>query len=665
MKLSYRLTMMLVSLAVILTVGWFSMHNFEFATGQFWFISGALLLIMLSLVDQPHFSKDGNVFVNGATALVSLFTIIETQRTGIWWIFCSWAIYLIIASVVLMALRSRELFLETKTMQFFSRINRAVGRPESIFSAFFLWGVFLQFAYPKDGVTINALLLFWAAFMILNVPAIALVVSDYFAPPIETALSAGVVAAIQSPRLAVVRLSASLPADIVGRKVILKMDGGERVAEGTLFEDKVVKGLRQGRVAITTFAPLWSEVSTTARIEVGFPDEPISAIRPVGVVSAGSSIGQLVFEVDPRTPLHAGEVVQVKAAGTDTYYQIVSAEIEQSPLDDGNTAQKVKVVAGQLGNWDEEYATFAPIDWVASAGELITVSRGVGDVDKVPDGHCVVGQVPNSRFPVHVNLSDSITHNTAIIGVTGSGKSYLAFHVIEAMVNRGVKILILDISRQHDLHLTQQNPTALKTIADVKPWLDSDSPIGIHQFGVDANGYPKITADFVTAAFEELSKTKLERGKNIPAKLCIVFEEAHSLIPEWNQVAQPSDTQQVNKTARVILQGRKYGMGALIITQRTANVTKTILNQCNTVFALRSFDQTGLDFLQNYMGKEYSQAISTLPRYTAVLVGQASSSSRPIILKVSDLGNRWKGNQPQPAVAPPTVVEELELGAKA
>jgi hypothetical protein len=82
MKLSYRLTMMFVSLAVILTVGWVSMHNFEFATGQFWFISGALLLIMLSLVDQPHFSKDGNVFVNGATALVSLFTIVESLRTG-------------------------------------------------------------------------------------------------------------------------------------------------------------------------------------------------------------------------------------------------------------------------------------------------------------------------------------------------------------------------------------------------------------------------------------------------------------------------------------------------------------------------------------------------------------------------------------------------------
>jgi DNA helicase HerA-like ATPase len=49
-------------------------------------------------------------------------------------------------------------------------------------------------------------------------------------------------------------------------------------------------------------------------------------------------------------------------------------------------------------------------------------------------------------------------------------------------------------------------------------------------------------------------------------------------------------------TARAILQGRKYGLGCLLVTQRTANVTKTILNQCNTTFAMRMFDDTGKDF---------------------------------------------------------------------
>src|SRR5438093_4226957 len=98
MKQSYRLTMMFISLAIILAVGRWATGSFEFATSQFWFIAGALLLILLSLVDQPHFSRDANVFINGSTALVSLFIIAENQRSGLWWIFSACALYLLVSS---------------------------------------------------------------------------------------------------------------------------------------------------------------------------------------------------------------------------------------------------------------------------------------------------------------------------------------------------------------------------------------------------------------------------------------------------------------------------------------------------------------------------------------------------------------------------------------
>lgn len=646
MKMSYRLTMMFVSLGIIFLVGWFSMGNLAFATGQFWFISGALLLVMLSLVDQPHFSKDANVFVNGATALISLFSVPESQRSGIWWIFCCWALYLIVASFALMALRSRELFLETSIVRLFSKINRVIGRPESIFSAFFLWGVFLQFAYPKDGATVNALLLFWAAFMILNVPSIAQAVSGFFSTPSELTSSAGVVIGIQSPHLAVVKLSANLPDGIAGKRVVLTLDREDTIAEGTLFEDRVVKGLRQGRIALTSFGSRWNEVSAGGQIEIAFPNSIAPVARAVGVVSAGSSIGKLVFEVDPRTSLHGGEVVKVISGSEDTYYQIVSATIAEEKLDEENVSQSVRVSAGQLGKWVANMASFSPIDWVAPAGELVVVSDGSGVLTTQPEGRCLIGHVPNSQFPVHVHVSDTVTHNTALIGVTGSGKSYLAFHLVEAYIDAGIKVLILDLTRQHWQFLQHRNPTALTGAAGVADWLNSDSRLAIHQFANATGGFPTATADFAQNCFEWLrANTQLQAGIDVPARLCIVLEEAHSLIPEWNQVAQQSDTQQVNRAARVILQGRKFGLGTLLITQRTANVTKTVLNQCNTVFALRSFDQTGLDFLRNYMGEEYSQAISTLPDRRAILVGKASSSARPIILQVSDFGDRWIGSE--------------------
>src|SRR2546421_12494623 len=89
--------------------------------------------------------------------------------------------------------------------------------------------------------------------------------------------------------------------------------------------------------------------------------------------------------------------------------------------------------------------------------------------------------------------------------------------------------------------------------------------------------------------------------------------------PEWNAVASEGDKAATNGTAKAILQGRKYGLGCLVVTQRTANVTKTILNQCNTVFALRVFDSTGMEFLRNYVGDDYSSVLSTLENRHAIV----------------------------------------------
>jgi DNA helicase HerA-like ATPase len=266
-----------------------------------------------------------------------------------------------------------------------------------------------------------------------------------------------------------------------------------------------------------------------------------------------------------------------------------------------------------------------------------------------PDGlhvegdRAVIGQVPNSNFPVHVGLPDLVTHNAAILGVTGSGKSWLAFKLIEHVARLGIKVLVLDVTRQHWEYLQALNPRAIPTANDVGPWLnDPASAIGIYQFANVQDSFPRATADFVSAVFAKLNaETHLQAGVDVPAKVWVVLEEAHSLIPEWNQVAMEGDKQQVNRTARVLLQGRKFGLGALIISQRTANVTKTMLNQCNTVFAMQSFDQTGLDFLRNYMGEEYAQTISTLPTRHCILVGKASSSTRPIMVHVTDLAGHW------------------------
>jgi hypothetical protein len=288
-----------------------------------------------------------------------------------------------------------------------------------------------------------------------------------------------------------------------------------------------------------------------------------------------------------------------------------------------------------------------------------------------------------------------VTHNTAILGILGAGKTFLALELVERMLLAGIKVIVLDLTNQYATHLTpyydgateKANLDALKATGpagktNYKQIVSEGGSVQAFQtalkqqlanFMADANAKVRIynpTAFEIwkqdsklfsgAATMAQLTPTELTRiitetalelcSATITdqAKVCIVYEEAHSLIPEWNAVASEGDKAATNGTAKAILQGRKYGLGCLVITQRTANVTKTILNQCNTVFALRVFDATGMEFLRNYIGDDYSGVLSTLENRHAVVFGRASSCSDPVLVRLNDRDKFLSLNRPQP-----------------
>ena len=114
----------------------------------------------------------------------------------------------------------------------------------------------------------------------------------------------------------------------------------------------------------------------------------------------------------------------------------------------------------------------------------------------------------------------------------------------------------------------------------------------------------------------------------------MAIEEAHTVIPEWNFAGSSDKTSQslVNSISQVALQGRKYGVGFMVITQRTANVSKTILTQCNTVICFKAFDEASFNFLGNHIGKELVQTLPRLKQFHAIVSGKAVKSNLPMIV---------------------------------
>lgn len=643
MRIGYRLILLLMALALLLGVGYYSTGGFDFIIQDVWFASGLLILILSALIDQPFFSTDANVFMTGAAGLT--LVLVENDSRGlIWNVLLALCCWLIFSSYLTMALRTYAPLKWVGIRETISRINRNLGKPTVIYSGFFLWGVYRQVA-TGDIYHPDALFIYWGLFIVLNIPDISHAISNLLDRILtKTKLKSenlGMIFSVVDPNVIDLKLADDCQNLDIGDFVAFTKSDGTIIGEAVLIDKRSVSGVQLARVGVINQNNHWRYISTdpdSVKIIYIKNSAELDGIRPISVVSNGSTLQFLKFDVSPDSKLQRGMLVYTRHKDFGkVYYQITSAVVTSEVVNTDNVISSVSVTAQQLGIWDEENQYFKEYPWVSDAGDLVFLETSTQEfIENIPKTRMKIGQLPHCSFPVIVDVNDLVTHNTAILGVTGSGKTYLALSLINEYIRCGVKVLILDISREYFPFLSQFKPEKLAEPTDLEKWIEGPGLLGICEYEKSQN-LPQTTATIIEKVFDVIKRQPLLPGKVTPAKVCIVLEEAHALIPEFGQGLTKEDQNHVNRSAKSILQGRKYGMGHLIITQRTANITKTILNQCNTIVALRCYDQTGLDFLRNYMGSEFSQALTTLANRSAVIVGKASLSQTPVIFNIPEL----------------------------
>jgi hypothetical protein len=374
----------------------------------------------------------------------------------------------------------------------------------------------------------------------------------------------------------------------------------------------------------------------------------------------------------------------------------------------------VRVRARKLGRWNPERTVFEPVAWVPSPGvpvQLLTLAE-VLEFDPR-----FVGHVPGTTYGVAIDPHLAVTHNTAILGILGIGKTHLAWELIHRMLAENIKVVALDITGRYADHFNDLCPTATEAaiathiegqisanvsnravrddeagnldgfrsaMGDVlRDFVEGEQRLLIlnpnrfevtrmegRPFQGNANMLARLTMVEVTRIIADILLALLQSRPRAlddeSATLCLVLEEAHSLVPEWNSATNEAERQSVNGTARAVLQGRKYGYGCLLVTQRTANVTKSILNQCNTIFGMRVYDATGMGFLENYIGPTYAQLLASLRDRQAVIFGRASSCNSPLIADLNDtaafLDGFWAARRDEvPATSVPSENEPPEV----
>lgn len=152
-------------------------------------------------------------------------------------------------------------------------------------------------------------------------------------------------------------------------------------------------------------------------------------------------------------------------------------------------------------------------------------------------------------------------------------------------------------------------------------WIGCSKPITI----IDLSGVPNdilntIIGVVLRILYEALfwARDLSQGGRHRP--LLLVLEEAHIYLNDAFK-GMASKTVQ-----RIVKEGRKYGIGAMIVSQRPSEINSTILSQCGTFFALRLANATDRSHITGALSDNLEGLTNMLPILRtgeAIILGEA------------------------------------------
>ena len=102
----------------------------------------------------------------------------------------------------------------------------------------------------------------------------------------------------------------------------------------------------------------------------------------------------------------------------------------------------------------------------------------------------------------------------------------------------------------------------------------------------------------------------MESNKRVP--FTIICDEAHLYLPIKDE-ADAVQKQALYNFERIAKEGRKYGVSILAVSQRPADVSKTILSQCNNFVVLRLTNEKDKGVIKNLLPDSLKSTIEFLP----------------------------------------------------
>jgi len=153
---------------------------------------------------------------------------------------------------------------------------------------------------------------------------------------------------------------------------------------------------------------------------------------------------------------------------------------------------------------------------------------------------------------------------------------------------------------------------------------------------VDLSGIPNEIAGAASSAIARILfdiKLWQKRKEREETPVLLVCEEAHRYVPNRGEAQYEAAQTAIRRLAK---EGRKYGIGLMLVSQRPSEIETTVLSQCNSWIVLRITNDADREHVRAVLPDSLSgltKMLSGLRRREAIFVGQAATLPSRILIR--------------------------------
>jgi len=271
-------------------------------------------------------------------------------------------------------------------------------------------------------------------------------------------------------------------------------------------------------------------------------------------------------------------------------------------------------------------------------------------LDILSKAHSSFGGSDTDVLPMDADIPRPFSGDELLRSVEANAEVLNVSEYVETMLTR-IRTILSD-SRMKIVSGSSEELTLESWLKDYIG--DSDASNGSVTV-IDLSLVPEEVVHIVTAVIARMTLEaqqryrKLNHGKTLPTVL--VMEEAHTFIKRYKDDAENQNSaticcQVFEKIAR---EGRKFGLGLVLSSQRPSELSPTVLSQCNSFLMHRISNDRDQDLVHKLVPDNLRgllRDLPSLPSRQAILLGWASEL--PVLVQMNQLPEHHRPKSDDP-----------------